>query len=100
MVEPVKDETASPVVQPTVTTTPGRDETFVRVGQRTWRLRGARARANVEGDRLTVALSVNAEESGRFHLDTLDLYSARQRSRSSTRPSASYASSERRCRRT
>jgi DNA primase len=81
MAEPVvKDETAAPVASPSVTTTPGRDETFVRVSARTWRLRGARARANVEGDRLAVALSVNAEESGRFHLDTLDLYSARQRS--------------------
>ena len=66
--------------EPIITVTPGRDETFVQVGTRRWRLRGARARANIEGDRLSVALSVVDESQGRFHLDTLDLYSARARS--------------------
>jgi len=62
-----------------VTTTPGRDETFLQIGTRRWRLRGARVRSNAEGDRLALALSVSDATSGRFHLDTLDLYSARQR---------------------
>ena len=60
--------------------TPGRDEIYVQIGPRRWRIRGARARGNVEGDRLSVALSVVDETNGRFHLDTLDLYSARARS--------------------
>ncbi|MEO9181777.1 MAG: hypothetical protein ABI298_09030, partial [Acidimicrobiales bacterium] len=58
----------------------GRGEVFLRSRQRSWRLRGAAARANTEGDLLRVALLVTAVESGRFHLDTLDLYAARQRS--------------------
>ena len=62
-----------------MTSTPGRDETFLQIGTRRWRLRGARVRSNVEGDRLAVALSVSDATSGRFHLDTLDLDSARQR---------------------
>ena len=57
----------------------GRDEIFVRTAQRSWRIRGAAHRSNVEGDRLHVALSVNDLATGRFHLDTLDLYSARPR---------------------
>jgi hypothetical protein len=63
----------------TTTSTPGRDEVFVAFATRSWRIRGARARANVDGDRLGVALSVSDTMSGRFHLDTLDLYLARQR---------------------
>ena len=57
----------------------GRDEIFVRTPERSWRIRGAAHRSNVEGDRLNVALSVNDLVTGRFHLDTLDLYIARQR---------------------
>ena len=59
--------------------TEDRDETFVNTGARSWRIRGASARANREGDLLRVALSVTVVTSGRFHLDTLDLYVARQR---------------------
>ena len=62
------------------TMTPGRDETYLQIGARRWRVRGARARGNVESDRLSIALSVVDESNGRFHLDTLDLYSARARS--------------------
>ena len=65
---------------PIRTMTPGRDEIYVQIGPRRWRIRGARARGNVEGDRLSVALSVVDDTHGRFHLDTLDLYSARARS--------------------
>jgi hypothetical protein len=65
---------------PIRTMTPGRDEIYVQIGPRRWRIRGARARGNVEGDRLSVALSVVDDIHGRFHLDTLDLYSARARS--------------------
>lgn len=64
----------------TVTSSPDHGETFLQIGTRRWRLRGARARSNVEGDRLSVALSVHDQASGRFHLDTLDLYGARARS--------------------
>jgi hypothetical protein len=63
-----------------VTSIPERDETYLQIGTHRWRLRGARARANIEGDRLSVALSVHDEATGRFHLDTLDLYGARARS--------------------
>jgi hypothetical protein len=59
--------------------TPGRDELFVRTTERSWRVRGAAHRSNVEGDRLSVALSVSDLATGRFHLDTLDLYAARAR---------------------
>jgi hypothetical protein len=92
--EPMPDATDAPTVAPattvvielsagtsvTVTSSPDRDETYLQSGTRRWRLRGARARANVEGDRLSVALSVHDESTGRFHLDTLDLYGARARS--------------------
>jgi len=64
---------------PTVVATEGRDETFVHSGLRSWRIRGAGARGNTEGDLLRVALSVTDSATGRFHLDTLDLYAARQR---------------------
>jgi hypothetical protein len=64
---------------PVTTDTPGSDEFFVQFAKRSWRVRGARVRANVEGDRLQVALSVSDLATGRFHLDTFDLYAARQR---------------------
>ncbi len=72
---------ASPGHDPVVTVelTSDRDELYVQTSTRRWRLRGARSRANIEGDSLKVALFVSDEASGRFHLDTLDLYSARQR---------------------
>jgi len=73
-------EEVSDAVSVSVTSSPDRDETYLQVGTRRWRLRGARSRGNAEGDRLSVALSVHDEASGRFHLDTLDLYGARQRS--------------------
>jgi DNA primase len=57
-----------------------RDEVFFHSEARSWRIRGAGNRANAEGELLRVALSVTQASSGRFHLDTLDLYSARQRS--------------------
>jgi len=60
--------------------TEGKDEVFVHSDSRSWRVRGAANRANAEGELLRVALSVTEASSGRFHLDTLDLYSARQRS--------------------
>jgi len=58
----------------------GKDEVFFHTDARSWRIRGAGNRANAEGELLRVALSVTQASSGRFHLDTLDLYSARQRS--------------------
>jgi Fe2+ transport system protein FeoA len=61
-------------------TTEGKDEVFFHGEARSWRIRGAGNRANAEGELLRVALSVTHASSGRFHLDTLDLYSARQRS--------------------
>jgi hypothetical protein len=66
-------------VAPVVTSTPERDETFVNFASRSWRIRGARSRVNADGEHLNVALSVNDLTSGRFHLDTLDLYVARAR---------------------
>ena len=53
-------------------------ELYVSFGDRRWRARGG-ARSPVPGS-LRVALSVTDERSGRFHLDTLDLYAARARS--------------------
>jgi len=72
--------TSGVTLEPVISATPGRDETYVQIGSRSWRVRGAQARGNIDGDRLSVALSVVDESQGRFHLDTLDLYSARQRS--------------------
>ena len=54
-------------------------DVFVTSPARSWRIRGA---LNTDGDgaqMLRVALSVTDIRSDRFHLDTLDLYSARQR---------------------
>ena len=64
---------------PAVVATKDRDEVFVHFATRSWRVRGARSRTNADGEHLQVALSVNEEDTGRFHLDTLDLYLARQR---------------------
>lgn len=72
--------TGSPTSLLTVTQTNDRDEVFVHAGSRSWRIRGAGARANSEGELLRVALSVTDSTTGRFHLDTLDLDVARQRS--------------------
>ena len=52
-------------------------ELHVAIGERRWRARGA-GHASSSGS-LRVALSVSDERSGRFHLDTLDLYVARAR---------------------
>jgi hypothetical protein len=80
--ETTPDGEQSPVIVPRapVIVTPIRDEAFLTFATRSWRIRGAKALANTEGDRLRVALSVNELASGRFHLDTLDLYVARHRS--------------------
>lgn len=59
--------------------TEGKDEVFVRFAARSWRIRGAGKEANRTTDALRVALSVTDLASGRFHLDTLDLYQARLR---------------------
>ena len=56
------------------------DEIFLHAGDRSWRVRGASSRSNGDGELLKVALSVTDAPTGRFHLDTVDLYSARQRS--------------------
>lgn len=64
---------------PLVTASTERDEVFVHKGTRSWRIRGAGSRANAEGDLLRVALMVTDGDTGRFHLDTLDLYAARAR---------------------
>ncbi len=64
---------------PEITTTPNRDEVFVTFATRSWRLRGSRSRVNVDAEHLQVALSVSDTTTGRFYLDTLDLYVARQR---------------------
>jgi hypothetical protein len=71
-------ETAARVAA-SVTFTPERDEVFVKFAVRCWRIRGARSSSNVDGEHLQVALSVNEENTGRFHLDVLDLYLARLR---------------------
>jgi hypothetical protein len=81
VVEQTPDEVEFPLVvaTPITSVTAGRDEAFVVFGTRSWRIRGAMTRTNVEGDRLSVGLSVTDQVSGRFHLDTLDLYAARLR---------------------
>jgi hypothetical protein len=55
-------------------------DVFVTSAARSWRIRGAQNRDSDGGQLLRVALSVTDTRSDRFHLDTLDLYSARQRS--------------------
>ena len=52
-------------------------ELHVAFGDRCWRARGASHAAS--SGSLRVALSVTDERSGRFHLDTLDLYVSRAR---------------------
>ena len=52
-------------------------ELYVAFGDRRWRARGA-GHSSSSGS-LRVALSVTDRRSGRFHLDTLDLYVARAR---------------------
>ena len=75
---PVSSTTVD-VAAPVVTSTSERDEVFVNFAARAWRVRGARSSSNGDGQHLQVALSVNDQTSGRFHLDTLDLYMARLR---------------------
>jgi hypothetical protein len=75
----VPNTTATDVAAPVVTATSERDEVFVNFAPRSWRVRGARSSSNADGQHLLVALSVNDQTSGRFHLDTLDLYLARPR---------------------
>ena len=76
-VTPNDERSAESTVECSVTA--GRDEIFVRTSERSWRVRGAAHRSNIERDRLNVALSVSDLATGRFHLDTLDLYAARLR---------------------
>jgi DNA primase len=53
-----------------------REVTF-RFGQRRWRVRGLER--NLSFERLKINLLVAREDRGLFHVDSLDLYSARQR---------------------
>jgi DNA primase len=54
-------------------------DVFVTSPARSWRIRGSRSGEGEGAQMLRVALSVTDTRSDRFHLDTLDLYSARQR---------------------
>ena len=54
-------------------------DVFVTSPARSWRIRGAQSGDGNGAQMLRVALSVTEIRSDRFHLDTLDLYSARQR---------------------
>jgi DNA primase len=54
-------------------------DVFVTSPARSWRIRGAQSGDGDGAQMLRVALSVTDTRSDRFHLDTLDLYSARQR---------------------
>jgi DNA primase len=54
-------------------------DVFVTSPARSWRIRGAQSGDSDGAQMLRVALSVTDTRSDRFHLDTLDLYSARQR---------------------
>jgi hypothetical protein len=56
----------------------GADEIYLAKNGRSWRVRGARAAAE-RPECLRVICSVTDSASGRFHLDSLDLYLARQR---------------------
>jgi hypothetical protein len=76
----VEEAHSSAHTEPLIVLNAERDEVLVHFQRRSWRIRGAAATSNVEGDRLNVALSVSNTVTGRFHLDTIDLYAARQRS--------------------
>jgi DNA primase len=54
-------------------------DVFVTSRARSWRIRGAQGGDGNGAQMLRVALSVTDTRSDRFHLDTLELYSARQR---------------------
>jgi hypothetical protein len=61
----------------TVESEEGADEIYLSKNGRSWRVRGARAAAD-RPECLRVVCSVTDSASGRFHLDSLDLYLARQ----------------------
>ncbi len=75
-VPPPSTRTAAPSTAPNTTTPPHPDEASWVFGDRRWRARGL-SKALTPG-----ALKVNlfvSRESGSFHVDTVELYSARQR---------------------
>jgi DNA primase catalytic core len=72
--------TASPVPPPPPANPPvavGEREVVFRFGERRWRVRGLAG--NLSFERLKINLLVAREDRGFFHVDSLDLYSARQR---------------------
>jgi DNA primase len=71
--------TPTPVASPR--TTASTDEVTLVLGERQWRIRGLAKNAGLEA--LKVNLLVSREGAG-FHVDTLELYSARQRQQYAT----------------
>jgi hypothetical protein len=78
--EPALDRPSpAPLVSPR--TTPSSDEVTLTLGDRQWRIRGLAKDAGLEA--LKVKLLVSREGAG-FHVDTLELYAARQRQQYAT----------------
>jgi hypothetical protein len=71
-----KPASSPPASKAPATTTPGGDEIVVRLGDRRWRVRGLLKNPSPEQMRVNVLVS---REGAGFHVDALDLYSARQR---------------------
>ncbi len=77
---PVSTPHPSPVPPPPAADAPvtvGEREIVFRFGERRWRVRGLAG--NLSFERLKINLLVAREGRGLFHVDSLDLYSARQR---------------------
>ncbi len=89
-VEPVLP--AAPTTKPTTTATTTNDEVIVKVGDRRWRVRGLAA--NTKPELMKVNVLVSREGAG-FHVDALDLYSARQRAQYTTLASTEIGVEER-----
>jgi DNA primase catalytic core len=72
---------AAPTTKATTTATTTNDEVIVKIGDRRWRVRGLSA--NTRAELMKVNVLVSREGAG-FHVDALDLYSARQRAQYTT----------------
>lgn len=68
-----------PAPPPAVKAEVGEQEVIIRLGDRTWRARGLARNASPESMKINLMVRRGPEGDGRFHVDGLDLLSARAR---------------------
>jgi DNA primase len=72
----VSSRPTSPNVSPAAPVSSADDELTVRIGDRQWRVRGLSKNTRLEALRVNLRV---LRDGGAFHVDTIELYSARQR---------------------